>query len=94
MDHESKIIKINSKSTEDERFIKGREIHKKYIINKLNYINFQDGTIIVNLRHAKAFVPYRAGEPSGSHPWCRRCSSAGPINSKTFSFPTAKTHCY
>ena len=53
MDHESKIIKLNSKSAEDERFIKGKEVHKKHIINKLNYINFQDGTILVNLRHAE-----------------------------------------
>ena len=53
MDHESKIIKLNSKSTEGERSVKGKEVPKKHIINKLNYINFQDGTILVNFRHAK-----------------------------------------
>lgn len=32
---------------------KEREINQKRLINKLNYINFQDGTILVNLRHTR-----------------------------------------
>lgn len=32
---------------------KEREISQKRLINKLNYINFQDGTILINLRHTR-----------------------------------------
>ena len=53
MDPESKIIKLDSNNTEGERFIKGKEVNKRYITNKLNYINFQNGTILVNFRHAR-----------------------------------------
>ncbi|KAF0220482.1 MAG: hypothetical protein FD174_1136 [Geobacteraceae bacterium] len=31
----------------------GKKVSKKLLINKLNYINFQDGTILINLRHKK-----------------------------------------
>jgi len=31
----------------------GRKISKKNLVNILNYINFQDGTILVNLKHLK-----------------------------------------
>ena len=31
----------------------GKKVRKAQIINKLNYINFQDGTILVNFRHLK-----------------------------------------
>ena len=29
----------------------GKEIHKKHLVNKLNFINFQDGTVLVNFKH-------------------------------------------
>ena len=32
---------------------KSKEIKREYLINKLNYINFQDGTILVNFKHKK-----------------------------------------
>lgn len=32
---------------------KEREISQKRLVNKLNYINFQDGTILINLRHTR-----------------------------------------
>jgi len=32
---------------------KGKAVSKKYLVNKLNYTNFQDKTILINLRHAK-----------------------------------------
>ena len=32
---------------------KCRELSRKYIVNRLNYINFNDGSITVNLKHAK-----------------------------------------
>lgn len=30
-----------------------KEISQKYLVNKLNYLNFQDGTILINLKHTK-----------------------------------------
>ena len=53
MDNKRKFVVINPAGSEDERSIKGKKVHKKDLINKLNYINFQDGTILVNFRHAK-----------------------------------------
>lgn len=32
---------------------KSKSVGKRYLVNKLNYINFQDGAILVNLRHEK-----------------------------------------
>ncbi len=32
---------------------KNRDINKKRLINKINYINFQDGTLLVNFRHTR-----------------------------------------
>lgn len=32
---------------------KEREISQKRLVNKLNFINFQDGTILINLRHTR-----------------------------------------
>jgi hypothetical protein len=33
--------------------VKCRELSRKYIVNRLNYINFTDGSITVNLKHVK-----------------------------------------
>ena len=30
-----------------------KTISQKYLVNKLNYLNFQDGTILINLKHTK-----------------------------------------
>lgn len=30
---------------------KGRQVGKAYLVNRLNYINFQDGTILINFEH-------------------------------------------
>jgi hypothetical protein len=30
-----------------------KAISQKYLVNKLNYLNFQDGTILINLKHTK-----------------------------------------
>jgi hypothetical protein len=32
---------------------KNKSVGRRYLVNKLNYINFQDGAILVNLRHEK-----------------------------------------
>ena len=36
-----------------EKPVSGKKVGKAEIINKLNYINFQDGTILINFRHLK-----------------------------------------
>jgi hypothetical protein len=62
MDDDNKNTELNSSHSVPERFKKGREIHKKHLVNKLNYINFQDGTILVNFKHFKYdhIVTFRA----------------------------------
>ncbi|MBW2603609.1 MAG: PilZ domain-containing protein [Deltaproteobacteria bacterium] len=53
MDSDNKFTESNSSDSNPERLKKGREIRKKHLINKLNYINFQDGTVLVNFKHFK-----------------------------------------
>jgi hypothetical protein len=53
MDSDNKYTELNPSDSNPERLTKGKEIHKKHIINKLNYINFQDGTVLVNFKHFK-----------------------------------------
>ncbi len=38
---------------ETEELETGKKVHKTQLINKLNYINFQDGTILINFKHPK-----------------------------------------
>jgi hypothetical protein len=38
---------------ENKNFCHRKEIRKEHLINKLNYINFQDGTIILDFKHLK-----------------------------------------
>jgi hypothetical protein len=38
---------------EAEKLENGKKIDKTQLINKLNYINFQDGTILINFKHPK-----------------------------------------
>ena len=53
MDSDNKFTELDSSDSNPERLTKGKEIRKKHLINKLNYINFQDGTILVNFKHIK-----------------------------------------
>jgi hypothetical protein len=53
MDSDNKFTELNPSESNPERFTEGKEIRKKHLINKLNYINFQDGTILVNFKHLK-----------------------------------------
>jgi hypothetical protein len=53
MDSENKLTELNPSESNPERFTEGKEIRKKHLINKLNYINFQDGTVLVNFKHSK-----------------------------------------
>jgi hypothetical protein len=42
-----------SSDSEDRSSESARSFSKRYLVNKLNYINFQDRTILVNLKHNK-----------------------------------------
>jgi len=53
MDSDNKFTELNPSNPNSERDTKGREIRKKHLINKLNYINFQEGTVLVNFKHVK-----------------------------------------
>ena len=53
MENGRQFYRLIDESTEDERPIKGKDVRKKHLINKLNYINFQDGTILINFKHVK-----------------------------------------
>jgi hypothetical protein len=44
-------------NTEEKNTESGRSVSKRYLINKLNYINFQDRTILVNFKHKKYDTP-------------------------------------
>ena len=48
MDSDNKFTELNPSDSNPERLTNGKEIRKKHLINKLNYINFQDGTVLVN----------------------------------------------
>ena len=53
MDSDNKFTELNPSDSNPERLTKGKEIHKKHLINKLNYINFQDGAVLVKFKHFK-----------------------------------------
>lgn len=53
MDSLSKTPQLIHENTVDGDKEKGRKVSKKLLINKLNYINFQDSTILIHLRHKK-----------------------------------------
>ncbi len=53
MDSDNKFAELNPSDPNPERDTKGKEIRKKHLINKLNYINFQGGTVLVNFKHVK-----------------------------------------
>ena len=42
-----------SSDDEDRTSESTKSIGKRYLVNKLNYLNFQDRTILVNLKHKK-----------------------------------------
>lgn len=62
MDKENIFPKLIPAGSESEHPAKGKEIRKKYLVNRLNYINFQDGTVLVNFKHLQYghTVSYRA----------------------------------
>jgi len=53
MENEGKFSRLIEEGTENEYLRKGKELRKKDLINLLNYINFQDGSILINFKHVK-----------------------------------------
>ncbi len=53
MNNENKLLELTPTGSDPGRLANGKEIRKKYLINKLNYINFQDDVILVNFKHLK-----------------------------------------
>jgi len=51
---EKKVIsQTNQESTEASNNKTGKQLNKEYLVNKLNFTNFQDSTILVNFKHKK-----------------------------------------
>jgi len=53
MVNEDEFSRSIEQNTKDESIKKEKEIRKKDLINILNFINFQDGTILINFKHVK-----------------------------------------
>ncbi len=47
------IFQTNQQSTEASNNKTGKQLNKEYLVNKLNFTNFQDGTILINFKHTK-----------------------------------------
>jgi len=48
-----KFSQANQQSTEASNNETGKQLSKEYLVNKLNFTNFQDGTILINFKHQK-----------------------------------------
>jgi len=47
-------ISLQLRNTDfDSQLENGKKLSKKFLINALNYVNFQDGTILINFKHLK-----------------------------------------
>ena len=45
------IFQANQQSAEASNNETGRQLSKEYLVNKLNFTNFQDDTILINFKH-------------------------------------------
>jgi len=45
------IYEVSRRSSPDKEAQVGKPVHKSKLVNKINYINFQDGTLLVHLKH-------------------------------------------
>jgi hypothetical protein len=52
-DHREKVLQIVPKDGQLDQAEKKKTLSKKYLVNRLNYINFQGGAITINFKHAK-----------------------------------------
>ena len=48
-----KIFQANEQSAEASDYKTDKQLSKEYLVNKLNFTNFQDGTILINFKHKK-----------------------------------------
>lgn len=53
MNNLQKITHLFQNTDLDSRLEQSRKVRKKYLVNALNYINFQDSTILINIKHLK-----------------------------------------
>jgi hypothetical protein len=53
MNNENKLLELTPTDSNPGHLESGREVRKKYLINKLNYINFQNDVVLVNFKHVK-----------------------------------------
>ncbi len=53
MENVHKFPQLSKKGTDDFDYVEGKVVNKKRLVNALNYINFQNGTIQINLKHVK-----------------------------------------
>ncbi len=53
MNDENKLLELTPTDSNPGDLKNRREIRKKYLINKLNYINFQNDVVLVNFKHLK-----------------------------------------
>ncbi|MFZ3209394.1 MAG: PilZ domain-containing protein [Geobacteraceae bacterium] len=53
MDNLHKLSNFLQTGSEEISRDKSKSVGKRYLVNKLNYINFQDGAVLINLRHEK-----------------------------------------
>jgi hypothetical protein len=53
VDSLQKIALLLNNLNPDTQLEEGKKLSKKHLINTLNYINFQDGTILINFKHLK-----------------------------------------
>lgn len=47
------IFQVNQQAAEASNNKTGKQLNKEYLVNKLNFTNFQDGTILINFKHKK-----------------------------------------
>lgn len=64
----TEIPQVSQQSTNVSENEKGKQLSKKYLVNKLNYTNFQDGTILINFKHKKYDLSI------SFHAWPKPCS--------------------
>ena len=53
MDNQQIITRLFYTSNSENKKNDKKQVSKKYLINILNYINFQDETILINFKHSK-----------------------------------------
>jgi hypothetical protein len=53
MENKSKFSRLIEDGTKNDYLKKGKDLKKKDLINLLNYVNFQDGSILINFKHVK-----------------------------------------